>query len=485
MSPRRKGTGIHSLVWKLFAQVGGCIVAVLVALWLLNTFALKDYYIGQKQQGLQDAFLTANRTADNRAQLRQELLNLRDTDGIDAVVWQGRQLLFSTFDKERFLLPGTIEYKPGTYEMTIAGEDRLMADGNPRDQVILLVGTLQNGAHLYLRAPIAAIEESVAVTNRFLIITGGIALVVGLLSVWVISRRYARPIRQLVKVADGVARLDFTGRYTGRAQDEVGALGDSINAMSRALEDTVTQLKNANVRLLSDIRQKETQDQARRAFIANVSHELKTPIALIGTYAEGLREDIAAGGAQQKDYCAVIEEEAHRISQMLRRMTLLMQLEGGAGQLEIERFDVTELVGNLARRLQDRLDAKEVALTLPPDTPCYVYADPYLMENVLENYLTNAIHHVNHAGRITVSLQPAPEGRVRIAVINTGDPIPTEELPRIWESFYKVDKARTRAYGGNGIGLSVVAAIALAHGMPYGVRNLSDGVEFFVEPEQI
>ncbi len=483
MSRPRKGVGIHSLVWKLFAQVAGCMVFVLAAVLLFNTFALKDYYVRQKKELVTAAFYTMDDVCNNSRRLQKELLALQDTDGVNAVVWQGQRLLYSTFNEERFLLPASVSYRPGEYDMTVTNRDTMMMDGNGRDPVILLVGTLDNGIHLYLRAPIAAIEESVAVTNRFLLMTGGITLLVGLVVVFIVAKRYADPIRQLARVADGVARLDFTGRYTGKARDEIGALGDSINAMSRALEDAVTRLKNANARLVAAIGRKDAQDKARRTFIANVSHELKTPIALIGTYAEGLREDIAAGGENRAYYCGVIEDEAHRISQMLRRMTMLMQLEGGAGQLEIQRFDIAELTNNLILRLQGRFAEKEATVITPTVAPVYVYADPYLMENVLENYLQNALNHVTVGGCIRVELTPDAAGRVRLTVENTGAPIPTEDMPRLWESFYKVDKARTRAYGGSGIGLSVVAAIMKAHGMPYGVRNTDSGVEFFIELE--
>ena len=112
-----------------------------------------------------------------------------------------------------------------------------------------------------------------------------------------------------------------------------------------------------------------------------------------------------------------------------------------------------------------------------------VYADPFLIENVLTNYLSNALNHVSPGGVVRAAVARPSAQRVRITVFNTGEPIPTEELPRIWESFYKVDKARTRAYGGSGIGLSVVAAIMKAHGMPYGVENTPDGVAFYIELE--
>lgn len=479
----RRRTGVHSLAWKLFGRVAACIVLVLAAILLLNTFALKQYYINKKQQQVSGLFDEVNAVYTDTVQLQSTLLQLQDSGTATAVLWTGRQLLFTTLNADRFRIQGDMSFPPGTYELAVVERDVLMS-GDSREQAIRLIGTLDNGWHIYLRAPIAAIEESIAITNRFLLFTGGGALLVGLGLVLLVARQYADPVRQLAQVADRVAQLDFSGRYTGKAQDEIGDLGRSINTMSAALEQTITQLKNANARLTADIRQKEEQDRARQAFIANVSHELKTPLALISTYAEGLQEDIAAGGENRAYYCGVIEDEARRLTQLLRRMTMLMQLEAGGSQLEIERFDAAELLRNLLEKLRPAFAEKGVSLTLPPEQPVYVYADPYLIENVLQNYLSNALHHVNDGGCVAGSITPAATaGQVRLTVYNSGSHIPPEEQPHIWESFYKVDKAHTRAYGGSGIGLSVVAAIMKAHGMPYGMQNRADGVEFFLELE--
>ena len=473
----------RSVVWKLFASVAGCVAAVLVAVFLLNTFALKNYYIGRKKQQVVRAFTTINAVCGDSEQLQDTLTELQDSGSVATLIWSDRQVLYSSLNADRFVIHGNRSYDPGAYELAVTGEDVILADSPTGEQAILLVGSLNNGWHIYLRSPVAAIEESVAETNRFLLFAGLGALLLGLLPTWWVARKFTDPLRQLSALADRVAQLDFSGRYTGQQQDEVGALGESINAMSAALETTVTELKNANARLQADIRQREELDHSRRAFIANVSHELKTPLALIGTYAEGLREDIDGGGENRQYYCEVIEDEAHRVTQMLRRMTMLMQLEGGGSQLEICRFDVAELLGNLLEREQVRLREKGAAAEWEYPGAVDVYADPFLIENVLTTYLSNALNHVTPGGVVRATVTRPSAQRVRITVFNTGEPIPTEELPRIRESFYKVDKARTRAYGGSGIGLSVVAAIMKAHGMPYGVENTPDGVAFYIELE--
>jgi signal transduction histidine kinase len=280
-----------------------------------------------------------------------------------------------------------------------------------------------------------------------------------------------------------MSRLDFSNHYAVNGKDEIAELGSSINTMSSALEKTISDLKTANLQLMSDYEQKMKQSEARRAFISNVSHELKTPISLIQTYAEGLTEGIAAGVDNRDFYCEVIVDEANKMSTLIKKMTMLMQLETGKEELVIERFDISELIANILQKNQPRFEEKQVTVKHTHAQPIYVWADEFLIENVLSNFLSNALNHVNQQGRIEVFLTPVENNRVRISVFNSGNCIPEEDLPRIWESFYKVDKARTRAYGGTGIGLSVVSAIMIAHRMPYNVLNKEDGVEFYIELE--
>ena len=158
-----------------------------------------------------------------------------------------------------------------------------------------------------------------------------------------------------------------------------------------------------------------------------------------------------------------------------------MQLEAGKDELVIERFDLRALIARLLERYAPLFEEKGVALPTLSDEPCAAWGDALLIENVVTNYLTNALNHVSPDGRITVTLETTDHATVAVHVFNTGEPIPEEDLPHIWESFYKVDKAHTRSYGGTGIGLSVVAAIMNAHRMPFGVENTDGGVCFRFE----
>lgn len=482
-----KAPGRRSMIWKLFFSVVLCVALLLVLNLLLNSFVLPSYYRHEKERSLRDAFeqIDVLCAAGNTAGLEECLLGISETKSISVTIWSGRTVIYQDRpDNLRDLFPvgGAAVPDFGQFTVDTGGN---MSGG--RD--IRLLGRLNNGYIVSMRVPLSAIEESVAISNRFLLISGVVTLLIGVVAVLFIARGFTRPVRRLSELAANVARLDFSERYTLKGSDELDALGGSINEMSDALARAVSELRAANEQLTEDNRRQQQQNEARRAFIANVSHELKTPIALVQTYAEALREDVASDAAQREAYCHVIEDEAQKMSGLIRKMTALMQLEDGSEQLTPERFDLCELARNLLVKNQPEFARRRIAVTVPPEQPVMVTADDYLIENVLTNYLSNALHHVPDGGEIRLFFSPAPDGRVRVSVLNTGSSIPPEELPRIWENFYKVDKARTRAYGGSGIGLSLVAAIMKAHGMPYGVINrvlTADGtaqsaVEFYVE----
>lgn len=473
----------RSIVWRLFGTTFLCLFLLLVFNWLLNNFALVSYYRSVKQRSLEDGFTRINSMYSGSAEdISGELYRLSSDNGLQITIWMRTQLIYDSRPGEigggGRLYP-EIVLEPGTYQL---GEGK---DSRTGSGILSLAGRFSNGYSVIISTPVAAIEESVGITNRFLLISGAVTLLFSIVFVLVFARSFTRPIRELSRVAGSVSRLDFDDRYTVKGNNELSDLGRSINTMADALEGTISDLKTANLQLVNDNEQKTRQSEARRAFIANISHELKTPISLIQTYAEGLKEDIAGGGANRDFYCEVIEDEAAKMGALIKKMTMLMQIEAGGEELVIERFDLCELIYGLLQKNTPRFEEKRVALSPPPPRPVYVWADEFLMENVLQNYLSNALNHVNDGGQIAVTLTPAKEGRLRVAVYNSGSHIPEDDLERIWDSFYKVDKARTRAYGGTGIGLSVVAAIMKAHHMPYGVINREQGVEFFIELDTV
>ena len=250
--------------------------------------------------------------------------------------------------------------------------------------------------------------------------------------------------------------------------------------MSDQLEKTISELKTANNQLQQDIEQKEKLENMRNEFLGNVSHELKTPIALIQGYAEGLKEGINDDPESMDFYCDVIIDEAGKMNRMVKNLLTLNQLEFGTDEVEFERFDIVKLVKGVIASCDILIQQVNANVDFIADEMAYVWADEFKTEQVVRNYLTNAIHHVGNEKRIEVKIVSI-DGKVRVSVFNSGKPIPEEDVPKLWDKFYKVDKAHTREYGGNGIGLSIVKAIMESFHQGYGVKNYDNGVEFWFE----
>ena len=369
-----------------------------------------------------------------------------------------------------------ILYQSDRYTVQKVYDNRLL------DDYIELWGTLNNGNFILIRTPIQGIKDNVHISNTFITYIGIGTLIIGIVAAFVLSSYISRPIKQLSNIAERMSELDFDVKYDGKDKGEIGLLGNSMNNMSKKLEENISQLKAANLELQRDIDKKEKLEQMRTDFLSNVSHELKTPIALIQGYAEGLKEGITDDPESMDFYCSVIMDEAAKMNNMVKRLLTLNQIEFGEDELVMERFDINELVKSVASANELRASQKELKITCDiKDTPLYVWADEYKVEEVITNYISNAINHCCNENIIKVAVGQIDKENVRVSVFNTGKNIPEEDIDHIWEKFYKVDKARTREYGGNGIGLSIVKAIVESMGKKCGVNNLPDGVEFWFD----
>ncbi|MGN1183750.1 MAG: sensor histidine kinase [Oliverpabstia sp.] len=339
-------------------------------------------------------------------------------------------------------------------------------------------GKTSDGIAFILRSPMESITESVKISNRFYIIT---ALLIGAISVvfvGIFGIRITRPITELTELSQRMANLDFDAKFSGTEENEIGILGRNFNKMSETLEKTIAELKTANNELQKDIEEKEEIDEMRKEFLSNVSHELKTPIALIQGYAEGLQDNINDDPESREFYCDVIIDEASKMNQMVKKLLTLNQLEFGNDQVNMERFDLTTLVRGVIQSSAILAQQQGTEIIFRQDTPVYVWGDEFKVEEVVTNYLTNAIHYVKNENKIDIRFVQNGNA-IKVIVFNTGDPIPEEDIEKVWIKFYKVDKARTREYGGSGIGLSIVKAIMDSMHQQCGVRNYTNGVAFW------
>ena len=349
-------------------------------------------------------------------------------------------------------------------------------------------GYLNSNCAFLLRTPVESIQRSASISNRFILIVGVFTIVLGAVVIYLMTRSITRPVLDLTELSVKMSRLDFSAHYEGGYNDELGQLGESMNTMSDELEKTINDLQGTNEELKKSLEYRERMDDMRNDFISSVSHDLKTPIALIQGYAEGLKDGMAEDPESRDYYCGVIMDEAGRVNQMVRKLLTLNEIEYGSEKPSLSVFDISELLKDMAASYEGKAASEGITVDVSA-SPCLVSADEFMIEEVVNNYLSNAFHYVKEGPdgrRIRIYTEGGEDescGTVRVCVFNTGEGIPEEDIDQIWDKFYRADKARSREYGGNGIGLSIVRAIINGHGRSCGVTNTEDGPVFWFELE--
>ncbi|WP_425058294.1 Adaptive-response sensory-kinase SasA [Sporomusa carbonis] len=357
---------------------------------------------------------------------------------------------------------------------------KLLQDQDLKIDFLFLEHQLKTGDILIIRQPLAPVSESATVAAQFMVFTGILSILAGCIWAFFFAKKFTRPILELNRIAQSMSQLDFSQKCTIDRSDELGELGKSINHLSSQLDSAITELNQKNQQLLADVEKERKLDKMRKDFVSNVSHELKTPLALILGYAEGLKENIARDEDSRSYYCSVIMDEAEKMDKLVKDLLNLSQLESGMFELNKSDFNLSLLLNDIVLKYRTILAEKGITLDLDIDTDCLVNGDVLRIEQVLLNIFTNAIDHTEGAKTIKILTKDC-EDHIRVFVVNSGRPIPEESLEKIWTSFYKVDTARTRKNGGYGLGLSIVRAIQEQHGNSFGAENTGDGVMFWVD----
>ena len=479
---------------KQLAMIFSAVMAgTIILCWFINNTFLEHFYINHKTTAIRTAYFSINDAANSgdisSERFDVELRKICDMYNISVVVidaqsntiksssWNADMLIRRLYDNV-FMPRDNRNDLEEAQNFTIA----MLADRATNTEYLEMWGVLDNGNLFLIRSPIESIRDSVKIANRFLAYVGITATLLSAVIIWFVTTKITRPIMQLKDISAKMTKLDFETKYQSQGKNEIDLLGEHINQLSEALEKTISELKTANNELQQDIRKKEQIDEMRKEFLANVSHELKTPLALIQGYAEGLKEGINSDDESRDFYCDVIMDEASIMNIMVKKLLTLNQLEFGNDNISMERFDIVAMIRNFLQSAEILVKQNQIILQVEQSPPIYVWADEFTVEEVFQNFFSNAINHANGKKIIDIKYQLL-NGKVRISVFNAGEPIPEEALPHIWEKFYKVDKARTREYGGSGVGLSIVKAIMESMNQQYGVENYTNGVEFWMELE--
>ena len=389
---------------KLFFTLSLTLLLIIIFLIIVNNFLLENFYLYNIQKTLKAVYETINNyyiDPTKYTNIETELEKMSMKNNFDILIKDNNGINVYTTNKNFTSVIGTIndiidKFNEGKeLETNDKFSIRKQRDIKTGLSYIMLSGKLENGYFLYIRIPLTSIQDSVTISNNFLLLMAGFTILIASIMVSIVSRKFTEPILELNNIAKKMSNLDFSQKYeVTNAKDEINDLGKSINTMSEKLEKTIKQLRSSNIELERDIEEKSKIDEMRKTFISDVSHELKTPIALIQGYSEGLLENVNNDEESRKFYAEVILDETNKMDKLVKQLLELMKLEYGKREFNNKNFNIVELEKEVIRKSKVIIEEKNAKVEFEDKKDIQVFADDFYIEQVLTNYLTNAIKNV-------------------------------------------------------------------------------------------
>lgn len=261
-----------------------------------------------------------------------------------------------------------------------------------------------------------------------------------------------------------------------RRSDELGVLENSLNTLSRKLSATLEELQSANLQLQKDIEHQKVLERAQQDFFSSASHELKTPITIIKGQLEGMLLGIGAYKDHEK-YLTRSLEVAATLETMVQEILTISRLETNV-DFKMEHFDCAPMIHGYLREIDDLVATKELQIHLAIQSPAFINGNKLLIEKVFSNLISNAVKYSPHGASVDIILQNT-NGRFLFSVENTGTHIPEDDIPKLFDAFYRMEQSRSRRTGGSGLGLYMVQRILQQHNSYCEACNTENGVKFF------
>ncbi|HFK1451626.1 MULTISPECIES: sensor histidine kinase [Bacillus cereus group] len=343
---------------------------------------------------------------------------------------------------------------------------------------------IENGEiteYAFAIASLQPVNEAMLVLKDYYVYALIIVFLVIILLSFYYSKIIVKPLIKMNRVTKKMANFDFSEKLPVTADDEIGGLSGSINTLSVNLKDRIDRLNVANTKLQQDIERERQLEKTRKEFISGVSHELKTPLSVIRSFAEGIKDGVSRDTTYYTD---VILEETENMNRLIVEMLELAKLESGTYKLDMTTFSIGELIQQVYTKLLFSMEEKHLQVNIDVDSSIFVKANRSRIEQVVVNLLSNAIRYTPDGEKIQVSVI-AMEDTVKVEIENTGNPIPEESLEKIWDRFYRLDASRSRHTGGTGLGLSIVKNILDLHDAEYGVYNTTNSVVFYFNLQKV
>ena len=438
---------------KLFFLIASVITMIMFFMVAFNEVYFEKYFLKIKKNQL---FYLANEIKDPRSLI--DLSAIEEKNNIKIYIIN-----------ERYL--NDIDVSLSKEDMTELFENpkkfvfRLTDTSFSLDKELTIITSYNKNQLLIISTPFSSVKEPVNIITSFHLKIVLTALVLGYVLSIILSRIITASIIDMGETAKRVAKLDFSQEFKSYSKDEIGILGENLNIMSAQLKDSIEKLQE-------DIEKERKIDKMRKEFISSVSHELKTPIAIINNYCEGLKEGIADDKETADFYLDVIMEETENMNKLVQSLLFLSRAERGFITFNSERFNIKEIVENEVKRAENlNTEDKKVIVDIKDK---FFVGDKEQLTAVIKKLVENSFKYVEPEGEIIIKSE-----NNRFTIGNTSH-ISEKEIENIWLPFYRADKARDRKLG-TGLGLAIVKEILESHKLKYGVYKEDDKIIFWFE----
>ena len=468
-----------SLTWQLILTMVVIVAGTVAMCWFFNTTFLEKYYIFHKEKELKSSFdqvrLICEKQGDSSDDAYVQFEKICANGNINMLIAdQDRNLIWSSYSSAQRFQMQMEDWLYGSdrsrVQVLSSGKDYTLlrqTDERLQSEYLVLLGTLKNGNNLYMRAAVESIRESASITNQFFVMVSTGAIILSVILIIVLSKGISHPIHALSDIARRMTQLDFDAKYipVRHVSREIDELGNSMNELSETLEETISELKTANVSLQQDIEKKEQIDEMRKEFLSNVSHELKTPMMAV----QGCAEGINTGVLEPVEASRVILEENEQMSVLIEELLALSRLEAGQFKSDFHSTDVRELLYDCLRGTEHLAQQRNLRITpIFDDDPVTVSCDEIHLRRAFTNIITNALRYAKE--EIIIECRQE-KGKAVIRIRDDGEGIAPELLPHIFDRFFSTRK------GGAGVGLALTKEIVSLHRGT--VRASNDGGAVF------
>lgn len=462
---------------KFFLEVGAIMAVCLMGIAFVNSQLLEGVYIWNMERNMKNIASEVEKVNGNYYIVLSEMESTHNVsidlyDDVDNYIYATRSSYLSG-NKINVVTRETND--DGSYFNIVS------ADGSST-QYILYGKSFENGYHIEISTEINPIQENASVATTVTTAITVFALGLALVFIYDYSRRFTKPLIQMNNVMNKIASLDFSSKTDIDRNDEIGALAKNINTVSVSLDKALTELREKNAQLQEDIEKERLLEKMRQDFVSSASHELKTPIAIIRGYAEGLKMNISEEDGTSTEYCDIIINEADKMNELVVNMLEQSLYSTGTTQTEKEEFNVRQYIEDFLQTAAPIF--KEKGITVKTKLhDATVYGDIKQMTTVLSNIVLNACSHAQGEKLIEISTQ-SENSFVKVNVFNTGSHVEDKDKDSIFTSFYRADKAHSRKEGRFGLGLSIVKTIVTNHECDCGFENTENGVSFWFTMEE-